>query len=153
MIKLTTAEYNDLLDYANKKAIYFNNNLLIPKYDEIHKFVNKELNISGTDVLHNLILKYSDSNFSFLKKKVSGEFIRLYFDFRKNSEPNFDFDCRKRYNDRIKTDPKLKQHHRERVRDYSRNRKQSDPEYREHYNNYRREWRKKQREIYGKCPN
>jgi hypothetical protein len=153
MITLNRKEYDDLLHQANKRATWYYSNLLIPKYYEGGRTEYKQLNISAVDVVHNLILQYPDSSFSFLRSKIGSEYIRIYFDFRKNSEPDFEYNCRKNYNEKIKTDPKFKQHHRERTRDYQRNRKQSDPAYREKYNSYRNEWRKKQRELYGKCPN
>jgi hypothetical protein len=150
---ITDKEYLNLLDYCYRRSLYFNSVLSIKYYSESGKIKEIFMNTDAVDVLHDLIIKFPDYNFKEIKKKVGCRFLGIYYETKCALDPNFKNEANKRYNERIKTDPKLKEHHRERCANYWRKRVESDPEYRIKCNDRRKKWRQLQRELYGKCPN
>ena len=80
---ITEKQYLNLLDFANKKAKYFNKYMLLEK--ENGRLV--EIDISGVDALHDSILKFPKANESELKKKISNRFVAIYFEVRRENDP------------------------------------------------------------------
>ena len=90
-------EYKTLLKIADKKATYFNNIFHNYTLSEEGYIIKKEIEIQSADVIHDLILKYQNSNFEELKEKIGKQFIRIYFENRIALDPGIVFYSRKRY--------------------------------------------------------